>query len=301
MKTHALREWQPRRVWLCVLSVLVTVLLFSGAVAQEGTAEVADDALPIAIQLYTLRDYGTLEEQLALVSEAGYPAVELVGTHNLSAEEMLALLDEYGLETPTAHIGMEMLRNDLESVIDFANNVGIETVVMPWLPAEERPGTAEGWQELGQELGEIGARLQEEGLQLAYHNHDFEMQEIDGRLALDWLLEDAEPGNLMWQADVAWIARGGQDPAELLKRYEGRVVSIHAKDVAPEGENEDQGGWADVGYGTLNWDEVLAAAAQAGADWYIVEHDQPVDYPQTVNRSIETLRERLPQVLDEGT
>ena len=293
MKTQTLRRWQSRRVWRAVMAVLVVALLSSCTAAQET----ADDALPIAIQLYTLRDYGTLEEQLALASEVGYPAVELVGTHDRSAEEMSALLGEYGLKAPTAHIGIGTLRDNLDSVIDFAKDVGIETVVMPWLPAEERPEAAEGWRELGQELSGIGARLQEEGLQLAYHNHDFEMREIDGRLALDWLLEAAEPGQLMWQADVAWVTRGGQDPAELLRRYAGRVASIHAKDLAPEGENEDQGGWADVGYGTLDWDGVLAAAAQAGADWYIIEHDQPADHPQTVNRGIETLREKLPRIL----
>lgn len=278
-----------------LFALLLGSLLFSSAYAQEASGGASED-LPIAVQMYTLRDYGTTEEQFRFAADSGFQNVETVGTHDLSAEEMNALLTETGLAVVSSHVDINTLRTDLEGVIAFNEAVGNSTIVMPYLGEEDRPTDAAGWAELGAELGEIGALLQEAGLQLAYHNHDFEMEEIDGKLIIDHLLDAASPETLMWQADLAWIDRGAQDPAALLTEHAGRVVSVHAKDNYPEGEGEDEGGFATVGSGTLEWDTVLPATVEAGVQYYIVEHDSPTDY-QTIADSFEFLSQELPAVL----
>lgn len=265
--------------------------------SQESGGAAQDD-LPIAVQMYTLRDYGTTEEQFAFAAESGFKNVETVGTHDLTAEEMNALLEETGLSVVSTHVDINTLRTDLESVITFNQAVGNTNIVMPYLAEEDRPTDAAGWQALGAELGEIGGQLQEAGMQLAYHNHDFEMEELEGELVIDHLLDAAEPENLMWQADIAWIDRGGQDPAQLLTDHAGRVISVHAKDNYPEGEGEDEGGFATVGSGTIDWSSVLPAAVEAGVQYYIVEHDSPTDY-QTIADSYAFLSEQLPDALDQ--
>jgi sugar phosphate isomerase/epimerase len=295
------------RTWL-VWGGMAGLLAAGMASAQTGGAQTggsmtggagAQTDLPIAVQMYTLRDYGSLEEQLQLAADSGYRYIETVGDHGVTAEEMNTLLDRYGLQVASSHFGLDALQSDLEGVIAFSEAVGNTNVVMPYLGEEDRPQDAAGWQELGAELNDIGAQLQESGMQLAYHNHDFEMAELDGELIIDHILGAAEPENLMWQADVAWIDRGGQDPAQLLSDHAGRVITVHAKDNAPEGENEDEGGWAAVGEGVLNWDEILPAARDAGAQWYIVEHDQPADHAAVIGSSHDFLSSTLPEVLGE--
>ncbi len=284
--------------WSLVLTA-GSVIALGGALAQSqsvGATGGAQAELPIAVQMYTLRDLGSAPEQFRFAAASGYRNVETVGTHDLSAEEMNALLDETGLAVISSHVDLNTLRTDLESVVAFNEAIGNTTIVMPYLGEGDRPQDAAGWQELGAELGEIGAQLKESGMQLAYHNHDFEMEEIDGELIIDHVLNAADPENLMWQADVAWIDRGGQDPAQLLSDHAGRVISIHAKDNYPEGEGEDEGGFATVGSGRLDWDAVLPAADEAGVQYYIVEHDQPADY-QTIADSFEFLSAELPAVL----
>ncbi len=281
-----------RQGWVGVVAVLA---LLANAGAQDTSGGSTAD-LPIAVQMYTLRDYGTTEEQFQFAADSGFKQVETVGTHDLSADEMNALLEETGLSVVSSHVDITTLRDDLESVVAFNEAVGNTTVVMPYLAEEDRPTDAAGWAALGAELGEIGAELKASGMQLAYHNHDFEMEEIDGQLVIDHLLGAADPENLMWQADIAWIERGGQDPAELLRAHAGRVISVHAKDNYPEGEGEDEGGFATVGSGTVDWDAVLPAAAEAGVQVYIVEHDSPTDY-QTIADSYSFLSQALPGVL----
>lgn len=84
---------------------------------------------------------------------------------------------------------------------------------------------------------------------------------------------------------MAWLVRGGADPKQWIDRYRSRVVSAHVKDIAPEGQNEDQDGWSDVGAGVLDWRGLWSACREAGAQWMVVEHDKPADPAQTARAS----------------
>lgn len=246
----------------------------------------------IALQLYTVRSLAPdLSALLAAVAEAGYRAVETAGDFGHDLARWQALLAEHGLEVIAGHVGLEALRNDLEGVIAWHTALGNRTLVVPWLA--ERPEHAEGWQALGAELDALGRRCRERGVTLLYHNHAFEMAEVAGRLVLDWLVADREAVGL--QLDLAWVVRGGQDPLDVLGRYQGRCPLVHVKDLAPAGRNLDEGGWADVGDGVMPWAQLLPAAIAAGARWFIVEHDDPQDPLRTIRRSREALAGYLVQ------
>lgn len=265
--------------------------LLASAVALPA---VAQDALPIAVQMYTLRDYGSLEEQLQAVEDAGVTAIETVGTHDVTAEEMTTLLEEYGIEVISSHVQLDALREGVEDSVEFNKAIGNDTITVPYLAEEQRPTDAEGWRELGEELAGIAEDLAEEDMRLAYHNHDFEMVEYDGQTALEIMFEAAGP-EVLAQIDLAWVDRGGHDPAEYLRSMGDRVFAVHAKDNAPEGENEDQLGFAAVGAGTMEWPGILEAADEVGAEWYIIEHDMPADAAGVVAEGASFLKDHLSQ------
>lgn len=248
------------------------------------------ESLPLAVQLYTLRDLpGSFEDNLRAVVEGGYSAVESVGTHGMAPDDFRAALATFGLRVVSSHVAYDVLRGELAAAIAFAKRVGNDTLVMPYLSERQRPVDANGWVKLGEELSRIGARCAAEGLRLAYHNHDFEMVDLGGRRAIEWLLDAAEPANLGFEPDVAWIVRGGGDPIELLDRYRGRCPRMHVKDLAPPGENSGEGGWAAVGDGVLDWERYLRAGKAAGVEWFIVEHDNPREPAENIRRSFEYL------------
>lgn len=87
----------------------------------------------------------------------------------------------------------------------FNQAVGNDTLTVPYLAEDARPSDAEGWQALGEELGDIAAELDAEGLRLAYHNHDFEMEVYDDKTALEHLL--MQPDLTCWQN---WISPGSR-------------------------------------------------------------------------------------------
>lgn len=247
--------------------------------------------LPLAVQLYSLRNMTeSLDQRLAKVAELGYRGVETIGTHDLSADQLRDLLQKHGLQAVSTHVGLAALDADLDSVIRFNQAIGNNTLTIPALPEADRPNDAAGWQALGRRLGELGAQIAAANMRLLYHNHAFEMVRYDGRHAIKWMLEAADPAHLQWEPDLAWIVRGEADPVALLRQFAGRCPMIHVKDLAPAGQGEDEKGFADVGHGTLDWAVLLPAAKAAGAEWYIVEHDLPRDPIRTIQRSIVTLQ-----------
>ena len=257
-----------------------------------------ESALPIGLQLYTLRNMDATEDEvLAAVKGAGYAYVETVHRTDLSGADWKSLLDGHGLSAVSAHVPQEAFESDLDGTLRTYSDLGVEHVIVP-APGGDffGPGTEYGaadWARLADSLRSIGQGCRDAGMSLLYHNHWQEMEQFDGRLAIDILLADTEPDVLGYEPDCAWISKGGQNPVELLRRYAGRVPCVHMKDLAPEGENEDQMGLADVGSGTLDWDAIFPQISASGARWYIVEHDMPGDYVQSITNSYEFIAGHL--------
>jgi sugar phosphate isomerase/epimerase len=268
----------------------LALLLLAALPAFAGDA--AGPQQPIAVQMYTLRNAGTLDQQLKIVHDAGVGAVETVGTQNVSAAELKQLLDRYSIKAVSSHVQLADLRNDLVGVVAFNRAIGNTTLVVPYLDKKDRPTDAAGWTALGEELGRIAAQAKAQGMHLAYHNHDFELVDFDGKTGLELLFAAAGP-DLQTELDLAWVARAGHDPVVMLGKFRGHVFAVHAKDNAPKGQAEDEGGFAAVGQGVLDWNAILPAAAAAGVQWYIVEHDQPRDPAAVIKTGADYLRHHL--------
>ena len=90
------------------------------------------------------------------------------------------------------------------------------------------------------------------GLGFGWHNHAFEFEKLaDGTIPQVAIFEGGP--DLEWEADLAWVIKGGADPLQWIRTFADRLTAAHVKDIAPEGENKDEDGWADVGQGTVDW------------------------------------------------
>lgn len=224
----------------------------------------------IALQMYTLRNEtaqdfaGTLREVAAL----GYGAVELAGMGSYTAEALRTELDMLGLRCSGAHVPIERLRGDLETVIAEVLALGGRYVICPYLSVEQR-GDATAYRNLAAEFNPIGARCAASGLILAYHHHDFELEAMDGSTGLHILRDNTEPQHMTFEIDIYWAKAAGFDPVALLGEFAGRVQLVHLKDMTAG----DQPTFAEVGHGTLDIPAVIAAAEAAGAQQLVVEQD----------------------------
>ena len=273
---------------LLAVAALVLSMVAMPAPANGAPPEHADGCrrvpdAKIGVQLWTVRDAlaVSVPDTLEAVADAGYRNVEPFSFHGYTAEEFAALLDQYGLRAPSMHTNIDALANDLDQVIADANAIGARFVTLAWVAPEWR--TEEGVAEMAAILNEAGEQLRRSGMQLAYHNHDFEFTTVfdDGRTMYEVLTASTDPHLVKLQVDTYWVVAGGADPVEVIEEYGNRVVTLHVKDRAEDGS------FADVGEGTIDFAEIFDTRP---FHYYFVENDQPDDPIDSINDSYGNLR-----------
>jgi sugar phosphate isomerase/epimerase len=277
------------------VAVGAALLVLAGAL----TAAQAPAGLPISAQLYTVRNVGGLDEQLATVASAGIKYVEpfrFAGMKEVPAAEFKALLDKHGLKVSGMHVNIGALIEETDRIAEYNTTIGNTRLIVPALPASITPRDKAGWQAIGRLFGTLAATFKPKGMQVGFHNHAVEMEVFDGKTGYEWFAEAAGP-DVIFTLDVAWAARGKQDPAALLGRMKGRVWNIHAKDNAPEGTATDERGFSILGKGTVDWNAVLPAAKDAGVLFYTLEHDMPKDAAVVLKEGNAYLSGRLEKLL----
>jgi sugar phosphate isomerase/epimerase len=243
---------------------------------------------PISFQLYSARNFPPLDRQLAMLAAEGYTNVEPYSAFYGDVGAAKRLLDVNGLKARSGHFGLDQLEREPEAVLSIAQALGMDFVIVPYIVPESRPTDRAGWVAFGQRLARAGAPVRAKGLRFGWHNHDFEFRPLpDGSFPIEHVLAD---DGVLWEADIAWIARGEADPRPWLRRYAGRIPLVHVKDIAPAGQKRDEDGWADVGSGTLPWQDYWDLAVASGAEVMIAEHDNPSDFGRFAHASAEAMQ-----------
>lgn len=253
-------------------------------------------SLPIALQLYSVRQDldKDFEQVIKKVKEYGYDGVELASLHGKEPEYVKKFLSDTGLTPISAHVPLDSMLKDPDGVFGTYAFIGCKYVAVPYLPEERRPGKPLFDKTLEQ-MEQLGKKAKEAGLQLLYHNHDFEFVKIGDRLGLDVIYETIPADLLQTQIDTCWVKVAGQDPAEYIRKYKGRAPVVHLKDFYKQETDKDikmyeligiKGkdhkpsdkkafGFMPLGFGQQDIPEILEASKEAGASWVVVEQDEP--------------------------
>ncbi|MBQ8255072.1 MAG: sugar phosphate isomerase/epimerase [Clostridia bacterium] len=247
----------------------------------------------VGLQLYSVRDAmeKDMEATLKAVKEMGYDYVEFAGYFGKTAEEVKALLDKYGLKAISVHQATDLFEKEGKAAVDYLNTIGVEYSAIPWYDKNE---LYNNWDETVKKFAEVSKLLKAGGIQLMYHNHDFEFVKVDGEYVLDKLYRTLDAETLMPEIDTCWVHYAGVNPAEYVRKYAGRIKVLHLKDfvckklgggpvyalIDEDGNEikntskEDNGfKFTPVGSGIQDWNEILTAADEAGVEYVIVEQD----------------------------
>lgn len=245
--------------------------------------------MDFSYQLYSARNEKSLDDTLKTLKSLGYAQVEGWGGQFADPAALAQSLKNSGLVMPTAHMGFAQLV-DTDAALKIVDTVGIETVYCPAPPsADYREGTGD-WQKFADDLGTIAAAFKKAGKGFGYHNHHWEFVKLaNGKTPIELLLGSPD---MQWEMDLAWVVKAGEDPIAWMNKLGSRITAIHVKDIAPAGEKADEDGWADVGTGTLNWQQLLAdAKAKTKAKFFVMEHDKPSDAIRFARTSIATVKQ----------
>lgn len=237
----------------------------------------------LALQLYSVREAlaqdfeGTMRQVAAL----GYPAVETAVFPGTTTKEAARLFRSLGLAVSSAHAPLPLGEKQKEA-LDLLDDLDVRRAVCAWLPPETF-ATVEGIRQAAERLNEAAAVFARHDIAFHYHNHWFELWEVEGKLGLLHLLDYLDPAVLL-EVDIYWVQTGGGHPADLLALLGARVPLLHVKD----GPALVEAPMTALGEGVMDIPTILAASS---ADWLIVELDRcATDMIEAVGKSYRYLR-----------
>ncbi len=222
----------------------------------------------IGLQLYSIREQAAadLPGTLARVAEIGYDGVEFAGYYGVAPAEVRKTLEATGLAVAGAHVGFELLEDDLAHQIDLAAAVGCPAIGCPgiWNVAYDLAT----FERMAATFNRAAVACHAAGLGFFYHIHGFEFVEVaPGQTGMDILLAQMDPVLVTLEPDTHWVARAGVDPVTFVGQHHARCSHLHLKDA---GDTEN---WRDteVGAGIIDMAGVVAAAPEVG--WWVVEQE----------------------------
>lgn len=261
----------------------------------------------IGLQLYTVRDAMAKDPKAALAKVAGigYNSVEgatYTGDekfYGMSPVEFKQVLKDNGLVMYSSHYrlgedkmnGQDMkgtILHGWDKAIEDATKVGLKYMVCAWLSPEER-GTIDHYKKVADDLNVAGSKCKNAGIQLCYHNHDFEFIKQDGKYPYDILMR-TDPNLVKMEMDLYWIKKAGQDPIALFKKHPGRYPLWHVKDM----DKTPKQNFTEVGNGVIDFKEIFKYKKLAGMKYFFVEQDQtPGDPFVSIKQSFDYIKKNL--------
>ena len=287
-------------------SFLKSTSLFSAGLMLAPSAINLKSPL-VGLQLYTVRDAMDKDPQgtLAKVAAIGYNSVEgatytdTEKFYGMSPREFKKVLKENGLVMPSSHYrlgedknnGKEMagtLMHDWNKAVDDAAELGLKYMVCAWLSPLER-GKLDHYKKVADQLNTAGERCKKSGIQLCYHNHDFEFIKEDDQYPYN-ILMNTDKNLVKMEVDLYWITKAGQDPITLFKEHPGRFPLWHVKDMDKTAAKD----FTEVGNGVIDFKKIFKYKSLAGMKYFFVEQDKTPGSPfDSITQSFKYIKKNL--------
>ncbi len=234
---------RTNRLSIGALTVLAGLTLCQVALAAEECC--ASKRWTLGMQVYTLRQY-TLFEALDICKKLGIKYIELYPGQKLSPDHKKIffshkapakyramvkkkLADNGQVAVNYGVVGLGKDEKANREVFDFAKDMGLQTIV------SEPPFDA---------FDNVEKLVKEYGISVAIHNHPPNSRYWDYKTVLK--VVEGRDKRIGSCADTGHWMRAKIDPLEALKKLEGRIISLHFKDLNKMGRPGEH----DVPWGT---------------------------------------------------
>lgn len=267
-----------RRSFLKTSGVLASGLAFGSLpfLKSCAAAETGADFAPFGLQLYSLRDVlpDDPEGVLRQVAGFGYKQIESYeGPQGMfwgmGHTGFKQYMDELGMEMISSHANV--FDENFEQKAEQAAEIGMESLICPFIGAQETP---DDYRTMAERFNEAGQIARDAGIRFAYHNHGYTFEPVDGEYPQDILMTETDPELVEYQMDIYWVAVAGADPADWIRKYPERFTSCHVKDLSGGDDHES----VVLGTGTIDFSSILKLGQENGMEYFIVEQE---DYTGT--------------------
>ena len=253
--------------------------------AAAKAAEKAGKKIPLALQLYSLRDdKRPFPELLEAVAGIGYEGVEFAGFQGLSGKQLKKILDDVGMKCAGSHSGLPLDDASFQKTVELHQTLGTPNIMVPGMPHEMKD-SVDAVKKTAEKFNKVSEKLDKYGLRIGYHAHGSDFKKLEnGRSSWELFFELTRP-EVAHQMDVGNCRGAHANPYAIIPMFPGRTKTIHVKEESPDLT-------AAVGDGQVDWHQIFEICETVGGtEWYIVEQEKYNVPPfESVTRSINNLR-----------
>ena len=240
----------------------------------------------LAFQLYSLREFeGGWTAAFEAVKSLGIDTIEpWCGAvpddpdGSMSMDDLRAAFSEAGMKLACGHLTVAEFDARYEQWRDLLLDFGSRNWVIPFAKAD----TLDEWLGLLTKFREMAACLEKDGLSLGYHNHNMELVKMGDKYVMEHLLDNMPELKAQFHIGQFKPERGIV-LSDWIRKYEGRVCSLHVNDSGPDGP-------ARLGEGVCGAEDAIRAALDTGVDTFIIEVRLVKETLDDVKRDVEFAR-----------
>jgi sugar phosphate isomerase/epimerase len=285
---HSRRQFNK----LLAQSGLATFLGFTGRALGAGL-------MTPGVQLYTVRDLLASDPQGTFdsLSRMGFDHAEWFDPLTLVSQGPMAR--DSGISISSCHILAPFINGDKEALaalhpeavsfgeperlLDTLATSGVSNLVLAYLREDERKNLDQ-YRRLIDRLNAFGELGRERGIQLAYHNHAFELAPLEDVRPFDLMVQRFDPELVKFELDVFWLSFAGVNPAQMIHKLGPRCALLHLKDLKRSASGSPPGAvspdmFVELGQGEIDFPAILAAARAVGVAYYYIEQDWTAGEP----------------------
>ena len=230
------------------------------------------------LNLYSLREQIKTEEllveTLTRLKDMGYSFVQFSGAP-FDAGMILRAAEKTGVPTVLTHVPIDRIISDTEKLIDEHLSFGCTNIGLGAMPQKiiaDRDALFEKIDELEAAAEKMASR----NVKFFYHNHHMEFFKYGGKTVLEIIAERAPKIN--FTLDTYWVQYGGADVCDVIKMLKGRISCVHLKDyMITQSDGKFEPKFAPLGMGNMNFEKIIPAMREAGAEYFIVEQDNATE------------------------
>jgi len=194
---------------------------------------------------------------LKCIKEMGYDSVEMP-----FMTDAVSNVEQFQLNYFALHVGIDEL-TQLPGLINHLHNNDCHNLCISG-PLGWHDRTLNNFEKSCIFLNEKARLLKAEGINVHYHNHEFEF--IGKQLPINILINNLDPSLIKFCIDVGWMHVSGTDPVKFLNQYKNRISYVHLRDFL--GQQSVPLGEGDVDIAGV----IGAIKSNPAIEWLLVEH-----------------------------
>lgn len=267
----------------------------------------------LGFQVFTLRDLlvDNSETLFKSLANAGIKSIEFFDPSTLN--EYVPIVKDYGMKPLASHFlpgyitgNWEYARANnfgppenyhLDNVIEDCHNNEIKYLGIAIMFPDDRENL-DAYKRFAEKSNKAGEKCKEAGIQLYYHNHSFEFENINGTIPYDEMLKIFDPKLVKIELDVFWLTVAGLNPIYWLQKMSEHILFLHMKDLKIGSmlghfdTNIPKDSFVELGTGMIDYKNILTETRRLGIEYAIIDqdHTQMKDKIESVSKNCEFIK-----------